>query len=440
MNVTAVLATATGTTLYTPTDPAFRYAAEIANLDVDALPLAVVECADTAAVAAAVAASADLPLTVRGTGLSPAGLSTIDGGIVLSTRRLRGIEVDPTGATVRIGAGVSTSELDAALAPYGRTLSLSAPGEPSVVGTALFGGVGFTVGALGYTCDALLAATVVTADGSVLDVDDSSHPDLMWALRGGGGGFGVVTEATFRTWPVATLDSARAFFPRTAFRPVLEFLRRWDVPPGMTVVLMARTLPPHPGIPPEYHGEVGILVSAVSTGTGDGVAPLLALDGLLHGDRTPTRPADSHPPLPPRQFGVRTRSGWLTDLTDPMIDALVDAAATLPTGLSMLELGVLGGAVANPPLPSAAPGRDAGYLVNLMGMWVRPGDASAVAEWLAAADPELLGHGAVPAFDTSGRSAAAYGPDLARLRKVRAEYDPDGRFRRSGIVQEVSGV
>ncbi|MEV7287061.1 FAD-binding oxidoreductase [Streptomyces sp. NPDC093252] len=425
-----------GVVLRTPADPGFRAAARTVNLDVEARPAAVVDCADPGAVASVLAATGDLPVAVRGSGWSPAGRSTLDGGLVLTLTGLRGIELDPDGTTVRVGAGVTAGELDLALAPYGRTLGLPSPGEPSVVGSVLLGGVGLTARALGYTCDALLAATVVTADGRVLEADDGGHPELMWALRGGGGGFGAVTGVTLRTWPVPVLDSLRCVYPLSGFRAVLEFLSAWGpgLAPEVTVVVMARTLPRHPAIPRRYRDRVGVVVSAVSTRPGgDALAPLGALAGALHQDRARIPPSRAHPAFPHRRFGVRTRSGWLGDLTGPAIEALVEAADGLPAGLSMVEVGLLGGAVATPPLPSAAPGRTARFLVNLMGMWPEDGHAPPVLDWLSSTDPgrRLGGGGAVPAFASGGQPVAV---DLPRVRAVRDAYDPTGRFRRSGIT------
>jgi len=448
------LAALAAATVITRSDPDFPRAAGVANIDISAEPLAVVECADSNAVAAVLrlVASAGLPVAVRGGGFSPAGLGTVGDGIVLSLRPMRDIRVDRATGIVHVGAGVLTGELDAALTPHGLTLTLPVPSGPSVLGAVLSGGIGFTLRALGLCCDALISATVVTADGTIVEADDQSHPDLMWALRGGGGNFGVVVEAALQARPVPAFTITHCFFGLSELGALLRSVREWgpDLPRQLTVVVMARSLPPHPGIPAQRHGRIGIVVSAIDCGPSSGgsgppheaLAALLALPGMLHTTTTTLPPARlreiTDAAFPHEHFGVRTRSGWLNELSDTAIEALVDAASDLPPGYSVLEVGLLGGAVAAPSRPSAAPGRDAGYLVNLMAMWLDPDDAPAATGWLAAADPARrtvdAAAGVVPVFvsaDQLDRAADTFGVDLPRLRKVKARYDPHNVLNRT---------
>jgi FAD/FMN-containing dehydrogenase len=432
-------------TVITRSDPDFPRAARIANIDISVVPLAVVECRSPFAVAAALrlASTMGLPVAVRAGGFSPAGLGTVGDGIVLSLRPMTDIRIDRATGIVHVGAGVLTGELDAALTPHGLALTLPAPSAPSALGAVLSGGIGFTLRALGLCCDALISATIVTPDGTIIEADDDNHPDLMWALRGGGGNFGVVVEAALQAEPIATLTVTQCFFELPRLGALLRSLREWgpDLPWNLNIVAMVRSLPPAPWIPVDQHGRAGVIVSAIDSGPSDGgmpheaLTPLLGLPGMLHVTTTTLPPAQlreiTEAAFPHERFGIRTRSGWLGELTDAAVDALVDAAADLPPGLSVLEVGLLGGAVATPSRPSAAPGRDAAYLVNLMAIWLDVDDTAAPTDWLAAADPRDraidTSTGVVPAFvsaDQLDRAAETYGTDLPRLRKVKARYDP----------------
>ncbi len=451
LDVVAALRAIPDTDVMTASDAAFPGAVQVANLDTaPAQPLALVECTAEAAVGPVVrcVTTAGLPLSVRGGGYSVAGFGTVDAGIIASLRRLRHIGIGPQARTVRVGAGVTAGELDTALAPHGLSLNLPVPSNPSVIGAALSGGIGFTLRRDGFGSDAMIAARVVTADGSLVAADDSRTPDLMWALRGGGGNFGAVVEATFQARPVDRFTVAQGFYGTDDIPARLRFVRDWSaaLPDEVTVVAMLRNLPPHPAIVPGRRGRPGLIVTAVHCGDESGadraLAPLIAQPSALHSSTMRLPPsalrAITDAQFPYRHFGIRGRSGWLDALADDVIDGLAAACGTVPPGHSLIEIAALGGAVAAPPYPGAAPGRGCAFLCSAMALWVDGTGAAPALEWLESIpvlrEPGVTARGVIPGFvsaDQLDATAATYGPDLARLRAVKRRYDPGNVFRRN---------
>jgi FAD/FMN-containing dehydrogenase len=423
----------------------------VANFDIDAEPAAVATCRSTADVVAAVrlAVASGSPVAVRGGGYSPAGLGTVAGGTVIDVEPLSGISVDPASRTVSVGAGARTGSVDNELHRFGLALTLPVIGRPGVVGAALSAGVGHLVRKLGFTCDAIVSATVVTAEGGVVDAGAPEHADLLWALRGGGGNFGVVTELVLQAHELNDVSVGMYAFPIEAAADELRFYRDWsgDTSDDVVAVTMLRTMPPMPGAPPEHVGRPVLTVATVHTGSETSaereLAPLAARTSLVfrHEARIALSQlrAMSNASFPHARFGVFTRSGWGDVLNDDVNAAAVEASFEMPPGESVLEFVRMQGAVARADLTtSPLPDRDAAFFLNTMGLWLDPAEGDAVRGWVLETDERLRpmrrSAAVAPGFvaaDELGLAEATYGPAYQRLREIKRRYDPHNVFARN---------
>jgi hypothetical protein len=256
-----------------PGDPGYDEARHVWNGTIDRFPAMIARCRSTGEVAAAVrmATSARLEIAVRGGGHSIPGLSVCEGGVMIDLSPMKGVEVDVDRRVARAQPGLLWGEYDLATQRYG----LAGPGgeisHTGVAGLTLGGGIGWLSRRHGLSCDNLLGATVVLADGSVVEVDEDHHPDLLWGLRGGGGNFGIVTEFRFRVHPLPHLPSGMLIWPAVDGPRVLE--RYVDVarsaPRDLSVVAAQIVAPPAPFVPAELQFQPVVAVAAVWTGDPD---------------------------------------------------------------------------------------------------------------------------------------------------------------------------
>jgi hypothetical protein len=336
------------------------------------------------------------------------------------------------------------------LASAGQALTMPVPSDPGVIGAALAGGVGFTLRRLGMNCDALLSATLVTAAGDVRQVDDATDPELMWALRGAGSQFGLVCAAEFETAPLGPVHVVQQVIDLASGAAALLDYDAWTrdgLTEAVTSVAMARNAPPLPGVPAAAVGRPALLLTSVHTGSEAAaerdLAPLRGLPGVLAGRRLTTTLAQLRAVTgaPFRsangtgaRFGIRTASGWSAGLTPAAAEALVVLAAEMPPGESIVELAAMGGAAARPARPSAAPGRDARHLLNVMAIWTGQGQRDAHLRWAtwARQTVTVLRAGAEisPSFADLADlgQPGCYGAATARLRAVKERLDPDRAF------------
>jgi FAD/FMN-containing dehydrogenase len=423
----------------------------VANVDIDLTPATVAVCNDPSEVAEAIkgAVAAGSPIAVRGGGYSPAGLGTIGGGTVIDLSRLNHVAVDPAAHSVTVGGGALTGDVDAALQKLGLATTLPIPSRVGVVGATLSGGVGFFLRKFGFTCDALLGATIVTADGEFVDAAAPEHAELLWALRGGGGNFGAVTEIVLRTHELTHVTVVQRIFDLDVAADALRLYRDWTdgLSNDVTAVVFLRSLPPLPDVPVERIGSPVMAVSVVHCGSPDDaardLAPLAAHQPKLWGRELQMSVGQlrevANAGFPHARFGVLTRSGWAHELSDAAIEATIEVSATLPRSDTVFEIARLEGAVSQfERSASAAAGRDAAFLINIMGLWTEPDVAAAVRDWVVEADrrtrPLFGSDGVVPSFVAAGEldlAEATYGNDFAPLRSVKRRYDPDNSFGRN---------
>lgn len=434
-----------------PGDAGFDTLRVVHNAMVDRRPGAIVRATDAADVACTVAYAAEhgVPLTVRAGGHSAAGHSAADGGITLDLRALDRVIVDPAAMTVSVEGGATMAQADAAAQAHGLAFTGARVSSVGVAGFTTGSGSGWLERAFGLASDTLASARVVTAFGEEVVASASEHADLFFALRGGGGNFGVVTELTFRATPLGPqvvgglrgFPFARADEVLTAYATVLQ-----DAPDALCGALALTTAPPLSAIPAALHGTPIVLLVALWAGdpadAAEGLKPLDALGTPLVDHVAPMPYATGIQRLfeqgPPRDLRSYLKFGVAdAPLGGDAIATLCTLGAELTPGTSIL-VQPLGGAVARVPHDATALGdRDARWAYQLLSAWPdAEQDASNIA-WARAAAAELAAHTRPSSWPNyvadrgrAGALAVPYAPDtLARLREVKRAWDPDNLFR-----------
>lgn len=432
----------------TPADARYDETRAVWNGMIDKRPALIVRCSGVADVLAAVqfARSQDLELAVRGGGHSLPGFSTSDGGMVVDLSPMKGIRVDPDAHLVVAQGGVTWRELDHETQAFGLALTGGLVSSTGIAGFALGGGIGWLMRKHGLTCDNLVAADLVTADGRLVRASERENPELYWGLRGGGGNFGIVTSFEFRLHRVGpTILAGPIFFPGDQATQILRGYREYtaNLPDEMTTLVNLTTAPPVPFLPADVHGKKVVAVVGVYAGSPDegrklaaplrqlgtpitdllGPMPYTMMQSLLDGLFTP---------------GARNyfKAGYLGGLSDEAIDTLVRFHGPSISPSSEIHIHHLGGAVARVPDDATAFGqRGAPYLLNIVARWTDPGTDDAQIAWArdlyAAVEPFSTG-GTYVNFLSAGddRVAAAYGPDnYERLARLKETWDPTNVFR-----------
>ena len=421
----------------TPEDPGYDAARTVFLGNVDRRPALIARPVDAADVARVIALARDsgAELAVRGGGHSPAGHSASDGGVVLDLRGLRELDLDLAGRTAWAGGGLTAGEYTTAAGEHGLATGFGDAGSVGIGGITLSGGVGFLVREHGMTIDQLLAAEIVTADGRVLEVDAERHPDLFWAIRGGGGNFGVVTRLRFRLHDVSEFTGGILVLPASA--DVLDrFLAEAEAAPdALSTIANVMGAPPMPFLPPEVHGRP--IVLAMLAWTGDAaageraLAPFRAIAEPLADMLRPMPYAGMYQPADPDYHPVAAACTGLAADVDAA--TVVDWISAAPG--RVVQLRVLGGAMARVPADATAfAHRDARMIGNIVSMYADPADGPEAEAQVAALGRRIYdGDGAYAGFlrdDGEARVRAAY-PSGAyeRLAAVKAAYDPDNVFR-----------
>ncbi len=430
----------------TPADDAYDEARELFNAMIDRRPAAIVRCASTGDVAAAIAAAreAGVPLAVRGGGHSVAGMSLCDGGIVADLRPLSAVTVDPRRRLATVGGGATWATLDRATQEHGLATVGGRVSSTGVAGLTLGGGSGWLERRFGLACDALEAVELVTADGEVITASADEHAELFWALHGGGGNFGVATALTFRLQPVgphvlAGLLLHPAAEGAAALRRARDVMR--DAPDELGIAFAWITAPAEDEIPAHLHGEL-IAVTVVCWSGDDHaegervIAPLRA-----HGVD-----ADFVAPVPYADFNCSIddppgyRNWWtaehLDDMPDEAIELIAEHAGRMPKGPAQTFLVPWGGAVARQGAEWPLARRDAAWVVHPFALWEDAGrDAEHIgwARGMAGAVRPFANGGVYLNFtgdEGPDRIRAAFGEDnLRRLAAVKDRYDPHNVFR-----------
>jgi FAD/FMN-containing dehydrogenase len=418
----------------------------------DAQPEVAVSCATTAEVVEAVKLARDreLPVAVRGGGHSIAGLSTIDGGLLIDLAPLNGVEVDQERRLARVGGGALWSDVDQATQQFGLVAPGGVVSDTGVAGLTLGGGYGWIRRKFGLSCDSLLEAEVVGADGEVRTASADSHPDLYWALRGGGGNFGIVTSFTFALHPLGPdVAFAATFYP---VEELPEVLRGWrdyveQAPDEVTATCVTITFPANPDLPEAIHDRPVAIIGGVYAGDVEEgmkvMQPLRELGTPLFDMSGPTPyvgvQTGFDPLFPRATLRAYWKSQYLDELTDDAIDTIAAKAGERPAPLTLVNTFHMGGAIAEVGEEDTAfATRTATYMVSIDGMWSDEADDAANIAWTRATWDAIREFGTGEVYlNFTGRADeapdagvdSALGRNHARLAEVKAKYDPDNFFR-----------
>ena len=439
--------------LLTTADPGYAAVRAEFNAMHDGQPALVASCSGTADVVDAVNFARDqgLAVAIRGGGHSVAGLSSIDGGMLIDLSGMSGVQVDPERRLVHVQGGALWGDVDRETQAFGLVAPGGVVSDTGVAGLTLGGGYGWVRRKYGLSCDHLVEAQVVTADGQVLTASADSNPDLFWALRGGGGNFGIVTSFTFDLQPLGPIVGfAATMYPIEELADVMRGWRSYveGAPNEVTSVIVTITFPANPELPEATHDRAMAIVGGVHTGA-DAEAGLAAMQPLRE---LGTVLFDMSGPTP--FVGVQTgfdalfprntlRSYWksqyLDELSDDAIDLIAAKAQERPAPMTLLNTFLMGGAIGDvDPEATAFAERSSPFMVSIDGMWEDPAaDADTIA-WIRQTWDEVsrFGTGGVYLNFTGLADEAptagvdsAFGRNLSRLEKVKATYDPENFFR-----------
>lgn len=425
-------------------------ARQVKSAQYDRRPALIVRAADAGDVARTVnlARESGLTLSIRGGAHSLAGYGTNDGGIVLDLGAMKGLLIDPEARTAWAQPGLTAGEYTVAAAAHGLATPFGDTASVGIGGLTLGGGIGWLVRKYGMTIDLLLAVEIVTADGRQITASPDSHPDLFWAVRGGGGNFGVVTRFQFRLHPVGQILGGALFLPATreALRNLVPLAHA--APEELTTISFLMPLPPAPFVPSEHVGKLSLAVMFVWAGEPE--AGQAALEPFR---RVATPLAELVVPMPypgiyqmlaeaeKRTAGVH-RSRFLTELDDEAVDTLLAAMAAPSSPTTMVQIRTLGGAMARVPADATAfAHRDAPVMVVIITGYDDPENVARHTAWTHALHEALATNdaGVYSNFleaEGEARIRAAYpAGTYTRLADIKRRYDPANLFRQNQNIR-----
>src|SRR5919197_137821 len=434
--------------LATPGTQGYDEARTIWNAMIDRRPALVVRCAGASDVVRAVrfAAEHKLMLAVRGGGHNIAGNAVSDGGLMIDLTPMKSVRVDPANRAARVEPGVTLGELDRETQAFGLVTPMGINSTTGVAGLTLGGGFGWLSRSLGLSIDNLISADVVTAGGELVRASDTENADLFWAIRGGGGNFGVVTSFEFRLHQVGPqVLSGLIVHPLDAAKSVLRFYRDFvtSAPEEFACWFVMRKAPPLPFLPTEWHGREVLILAMCYQGAieeGERVAAPLRKFGRPLADVIGPTPFTAWQTVLDPLLTPGMRNYWKShdfrEISDGLIDVFVEHARRIPDPQTEIAFAQLGGAVSRVPHEATAyTHRDAQFVLNVHGRWAEPAkDAECIGwarELFKAAAPFATG-GVYVNFMTQeegDRVRAAYGANYDRLVELKNRYDPTNLFR-----------
>jgi len=439
-------------TVVTPEDPGYDEARRVWNADVDRRPAVVVYCATTEDVATAVAFARDVPLemSVRSGAHSMSGMCVGDAGIVIDLSRMNDVEVDSEARRATAGGGALLKDVDAATQIHGLAVPSGEVGHTGIAGITLGGGMGWLTRQHGLTIDNLVSARVVLADARIVRAAADENPDLFWAIRGGGGNFGIVTEFEFALHEVGPqIELGMLFYGMDQAADALRVAREVipDLPPDVSFEVVAMSAPPEPFVPAEHHFRLVLVLVAVGTGSEEshrGVVDRVrnALTPLF--EMVAPMPFTALQQMFDEGFAWGThayeKSLYLETFTDEAIEVIVERVAVTVSPMSAVLFYVLGGAfsAADDASTAFSGGRSPRLAMFIVGMAPDAGAQSVERAWVRgffdAIAPHAMGTGTYVngmGSDDAHRVPAAYGPKFAPLQRIKAIYDPDNVFHRN---------
>jgi FAD/FMN-containing dehydrogenase len=435
-----------GGSVVLPGDPEFEDARRVYNFMIDKNPAAIVRCETASDVRAVVEHARDngLDLAVRGGGHSVPGFGTADGAIVADLSALNRVLVDPERGRAHVGGGATWATFDGAAAAYGLATTGGIVSTTGVGGLTLGGGIGYLARAHGLSCDNLLAAEVVLADGRIVTASDTEHPDLFWALRGGGGNFGVVTDFEFRLHRVSEVYAGLMMFEVEDAAGILRYFNDFisDAPREYGGFPAWHKAPPLPFVPENRVGEPFLVVLSCWTGDHGAGADLLQ---RLRDVAKPAAEFVGPMPYPalnslfndlvPRGLQHYWKAVYVNDLTEEAIAAHLECGPLVPTVNSAMHMYPINGACHDIPTDATAFGhRDAVYACVIAGMWPDPADNDANTKWVRDYYAALAPHSDPGGYinfasaDDQKRVRENFGAGYDRLARIKRAYDPANLF------------
>ena len=425
-----------------PNDPGYDDARDVFYAGIEKRPAAIARVANADDVPRVIelARETGSELAVRAGGHSIAGHSVSEGGVVLDLRDLKGLEIDAEGRTAAAEAGLTAAEYTQAAGEQGLATGFGDTGSVGISGITLGGGVGFLVRKYGLTIDNLRSADIVTADGRVLTVDEQNHPDLFWAIRGGGGNFGVVTRFRYRLHPVERIVGGMLFLPATP-EVVEGFMVEAEAAPDeLSTIANVMTAPPMPFIPEEFHGSTIVMAFLVYAGDVEvgerAMAPFRALAAPLADMVGAKTYPEMYPPEPePYKVLAASHTGFVDELESKDYLEAIERLQDPVGSARVVQLRVLGGAAARVPNDATAYAhRSRKIMVNIATLYEDPDDRGAAEGWVRDMTDRIHGDdetGYVNFLgDEPNRVSHAYpGSTWDRLREVKRRYDPTNLFR-----------
>ncbi|MEI6668690.1 MAG: FAD-binding oxidoreductase [Acidobacteriota bacterium] len=442
------LAAGFGGRLLHPLSADYDAARSVWNAMIDRRPALIAQCHTAADVVAAVrfATHHALLVSVRGGGHNIAGNAVCDGGLMIDLSGMTQVDGDPTSRTARVGPGATLADLDRATQAHALATPVGINSTTGIAGLTLGGGFGWLSRSLGLTIDNLLSVEIVTASGTLVTASATEHADLFWAIRGGGGNFGVVTSFQFRLHPIGPdVLAGMVIHPLDAAGNVLRFYREFikTTPDDFVCWFVLRQAPPLPFLASEWHGKPILVLAMCYAGPvadGEKVAHPLRSFGRPIADVVGVTPFTAWQTVLDPLLTPGMRNYWKSHdflaLPDGLINVLTDHAGRIPDPQTEIAVAQLGGAVSRVPADATAyTHRDAQFVMNVHGRWADPSKDAACIDWarllFQAAAPFATG-GVYVNFLTQeeqGRVKAAYGSNYDRLAALKKKYDPDNVFR-----------
>jgi FAD/FMN-containing dehydrogenase len=437
-----------------PNDGEYDQARTIFLGGYDLRPALIARPVDTSDVARVIAyvRERELPFSVRSGGHSGAAHSTNDGGIVLDLRDMKGLEVDAASRTAWAETGLSAAEYSAGVGAHGLATGFGDTGSVGIGGITLAGGIGYLARKHGMTIDSVIGADVVTANGETVHVNAQSHPDLFWAIRGGGGNFGIVTRFQYQLQPVDRVVGGMLMLPATPDVIAGAIAASDAAPEELTTIVNVMPAPPLPFVPKEHHGRLVAMILLCCAGDAESaaraIAPLKALATPLVDMVRPMRYPEIYPPDDESYHPKAVARTMFIDHVDRNVAAMIiDYLQRSDASLRVAQLRVLGGAMARVPVEATAfAHRTSRILVNVAAFYEGPDDRPRREAWVKEFSTALHqgNPGAYVAFlanEGEARVRAAYpGSTWNRLAAVKARYDPDNIFRMNQNVPPKNGA
>lgn len=433
--------------LILPGDPNYDEVRQIWNAMIDKKPAMIVQCSDSDDVVQAIAFARTngLEISIRGVGHNIAGNSLCDDGLLIDLSTMKSVRVETEERRAYVDPGASLGDFDAAVQAHGLTTPLGINSTTGIAGLTLGGGFGWLTRKYGMTIDNLLSADLVTADGQKVKASKSENPDLFWAIRGGGGNFGVVTQFEFQLYPVGpAVLSGLVVYPFAEARQILEKYRTFaqKAPEDLSVWVVLRKAPPLPFLPEDVHGREVVVLALFYTGDPDKgrklIEPLRQF-GSPHGEHIGVQPYVDwqqafDPLLTP---GARNywKSHNFEELSDGALDTALEYTGKLPSPQCEIFIAHLEGAPNRvAPDAMAYAHRNAKFVMNVHARWKEAKDDDACRDWARAffkASEPYASAGAYVNFmtgDEGNTEVTAYGANYARLTQIKKQYDPDNIF------------